>query len=101
MCSSFKQNIWGTDLANIQLINKYNKGIQFLCAIDVFSKYPWVATFKEKKGYYNYKHTFQNIIDKFRREPNKIWGDKGSEFYNRSTKSCLQNNEEEMYATHN
>ena len=30
-----------------------------------------------------------------------MWVDKGSEFYNRSIKSFLQNNNIEMYATHN
>ena len=28
--SSFKYNIWGADLADIQLIGKFNKGIHFL-----------------------------------------------------------------------
>ena len=28
--SFFKDNIWGNDLADIQLISKYNKGICFL-----------------------------------------------------------------------
>ena len=38
--SSFKDNIRGVDLANMQLISKYNKGIRYLlCAIDLFSKY--------------------------------------------------------------
>ena len=38
--SSFKDNIWGADLADIQLISKFNKGIPFLlCVIDIFSKY--------------------------------------------------------------
>ena len=38
--SSFKDNIWGVDLADMQLISKYNKGIRYLlCAIDLFSKY--------------------------------------------------------------
>ena len=38
--SSFKVNIWGVDLADMQLISKYNKGIKFLlCVIDRFSKY--------------------------------------------------------------
>ena len=27
ICSSFKDNIWGGDLADMQLIIKYNKGI--------------------------------------------------------------------------
>ena len=34
-------------------------------------------------------------------KPNKIWVDKDSEFYNRSMKSFLQNNDIEMYSTHN
>ena len=40
----FKNNIWGVDLADMQLISKFNKGFRFLlCAIDIFSKYAWVA----------------------------------------------------------
>ena len=36
----FKDNIWGADLADMQLLSKYNKGIRFLsCVIDIFSKY--------------------------------------------------------------
>ena len=27
VCSSFKDNIWGADIADMQLISKYNKGI--------------------------------------------------------------------------
>ena len=38
--SSFKDNIWGVDLADMQLTSKYNKGIRYLlCVIDLFSKY--------------------------------------------------------------
>ena len=40
-------------------------------------------------------------IDEYSRKPNKIWVDKGIEFYNRSMKSFLQNNNIEMYSTHN
>ena len=48
--SAFKDNIWGADLANIQLISKFNKGIRFLlCVIDIFSKYAWVVPLKDKK----------------------------------------------------
>ena len=48
--SYFKDNIWGVDLADMQLINKYNKGIRYLlCAIDLFSKYAFVVPLK-----YNY-----------------------------------------------
>ena len=42
--SSFKDNIWGADLADMQLISKYNKGIRYLlCATDLFSKYAFAV----------------------------------------------------------
>ena len=38
--SSFRDNIWGVDLADMQSLSKYNKGIKYLlCVIDLFSKY--------------------------------------------------------------
>ena len=49
--SLFIDNILGTDLADMQLISKFNKGFGFLlCLIDIYSKYLWVFTFKDKKG---------------------------------------------------
>ena len=48
--SSFKDNIWAVDLADMQLISKYNKGIRFLLSeIDLFSKYAWIVPEKTKK----------------------------------------------------
>ena len=50
--SSFRDNIWGADLADMQLISKFNKGFRFLlCVIDIFSKYAWVIPLKDKKRY--------------------------------------------------
>ena len=80
--STFKDNIWGVDLADMQLLSKYNKGIRFLlCVIDIFSKYAWVVPLKDKKGTSIVK-AFQKILKQSNRKPNKIWVDKGSEFYN-------------------
>ena len=45
--------------------------------------------------------SFQSTLDDSKRKPNKIWVDKGSEFYNRSMKSCLLENDVTMYSTHN
>ena len=47
------------------------------------------------------KKTFQSFFKKSNRKPNKIWVDKGGEFYNRSTKPWLEKNDIEMYSTHN
>ena len=47
----FRDNIWGVDLADMQSLSKYNKGIKYLlCAIDLFNKYVWLTPIKYKKG---------------------------------------------------
>ena len=66
-----------------------------LWVIDIYSKYAWVVPLKDKKGV-SIVNAFQSILKKSNRKPNKIWVDKGCEFYNRSMKSWL-----EMYSTHN
>ena len=49
--SSFRDNIWDVDLADMPLLSKFNKGFRFLlCVIDIFSKYAWVIPLKDKKA---------------------------------------------------
>ena len=99
--SSFKDNIWGVDLADMQLLSKFNKGFRFLlCVIDIFSKYAWVIPLKDKKGI-SIVNGFQKIINDSKRRPYKIWVDKGSEFYNNSFKKWLQDNDIVTYSTNN
>ena len=85
----------------MQLLSKYNKGIRFLlCVIDIFSKYAWVVPLKDKKDISIVK-AFQSILKQSNRKPNKIWVDKGSEFYNAYFKKWLRDNDIVMYSTHN
>ena len=100
--SAFKDNIWAADLADMQLLSRYNKGIRFLlCVIDIFIKYAWVVPLKDKKGISIVK-AFQIILKQSNsRKPNKVWVDKGSEFYNASFKKWLQDNDIVMSSTHN
>ena len=99
--STFKDNIWSVDLADMQLLSKYNKGIRFLlCVIDIFSKYAWVVPLKDKKGIIIVK-AFQITLKQSNRKPNKIWVDKGSEFYNAYFKKWLRDNDIVMYSTNN
>ena len=75
---SFKDNIWGAHLADMQLISKFNKGFRFLlCVVGIFSKYAWVVPLKDKKGV-TIVSAFQKVLDKSRLKPYKIWVDKGS-----------------------
>ena len=98
--SSFRDNIWGVDLADMQSLSRYNKGIRYLlCAIDLFSKYAWVIPIKDKEG-----ATIVNAFKKIMSEggkPNKIWVDQGSEFCNKSFTNFLKINNTEMYSTFN
>ena len=49
--SSFIDNIWGADLADMQIISKFSKGFRILlCIIDIYSKYAWVISLKDEKG---------------------------------------------------
>ena len=69
--SWFRDNIWGVDLADMQSLSKYNKGIKYLlCAIDIFSKYAWVVPLKDKRGI-SIVNAFQKIISE-EIIPNKI-----------------------------
>ena len=99
VCSSFRDNIWDVDLADMQSLSKYNKGIKYLlCAIDLFSKYAWVGSLKDKRGI-NTVNAFQIIISEGRK-PNKIWVDQGGEFYNKLFKRFLKISNIEMYSTY-
>ena len=119
---SFKDNIWGVDLANMQLISKHNKVIRYLlCVIELFSKYAWaapfkdkndwvgpfkdkndwVAPFKDKKGV-SIVNAFQKVLDSSKRKPNEIKrADQGSEFHNNVFKTWLKGNDISMYSTYN
>ena len=91
----------GADLADMQLISKFNKGIHFLlCVIDIFSKYVWVIPLKDKKGI-TITNSFEKNLKGSNNKPNKIWVDKSSKFYNNSIKRWLEKYHIEMYSTQN
>ena len=60
--SPYIDNIWGTDLADMQLIRKFNKEFRFLLrVIEIYNKYAQLAPLEGKNGI---KITvFQKILD--------------------------------------
>ena len=85
----------------MQLISKFNKGFRFsLCVIDVFSEYAWVIPLKDKNGV-SMVNAFHKILDDSNGKPNKIWVDKGSEFYNNFFKKWFKDNDIEIHSIHN
>ena len=94
------ENIWGADLADMQLISKINKEFRFLlCVINIYSKYVWVILLKDKKGTTITELqlrqllttittiAFLKTLKESNHKANKIWIDKDSECYNKSMKS--------------
>ena len=64
MYSAFKDIVCGADIADMQLISKFNKGLRFLLyVIDIFSRYAWVVPLKDKKGV-SIVNIFQSILKK-------------------------------------
>ena len=63
-----------------------------MCVIDILSKYAWAVPLKDEIGV--------STADDSNRKPNKIWVDKGSDFYNNFFKKWLKDNDIEMYSIH-
>ena len=60
--STFIGNIWCADLADMQLISKFDKVFKFLLlGLDIFSKYAWVVPLKDQKGI-TITNAFQKIF---------------------------------------
>ena len=68
--SVFTENIWGTDLTDIQLISKVNIGFRFLLFLLIFqSKYAWVIPLKDIKAI-TITNTFQQNLNESKRKRN-------------------------------
>ena len=92
--------IWASDLVEMQKFSKWNKGYRYLLmVIDVFSKYGWIVPLKDKKGE-SVTEAFKTIF-KEGRKPQYLWVDKGKEFYNKNLKDLLEKNGIHMYSTEN
>ena len=72
-------------------LSSKNKNVKnLLCVIDVFTKYAWAETLKEKKS--------KTVLIAL---PNKLWVDQRREFYNKLMQEWLDSNEILIYSTHN
>ena len=86
--------IWAADLADMKVLSEDNDGVNFLLlVIDIFSKYGWIVPLKNKKGE-TVANALKNIFEE--RKPEKLWTDKGTEFYNKDVKKLI-----EIYSTEN
>ena len=68
--------------------------------IDICSNYAWLVPLKDKKGI-TITNAFQKMLDDSNCKRNKLWVHKWPGFYNKSMKLWLQDNDPEIYSTHN
>ena len=80
---SFKDNVCGAYLADMQLISNWFRFL--LDVIDIYQKYSLIIFLKDKKRII-ITNAFQRFIDESKRKPNKIWVYKDKKFYNGSMK---------------
>ena len=99
--AKYKDNIWTSDLAEMESLSSKNKNVKcLLCFIDVFTKYAWIKPLKDKKSK-TVPNTFIEIVNEYNRKPNKLWVDKGRGFYNKLMQGWLDNNNILLYSTYN
>ena len=97
--SSFKDNIWGADIADKQLMVMYNNRFHsLLCIIDIVSKYAWVVPLKDK-NVITVINAFLKILDESNGKPNKVWVDKSSNVfvYKRKFSTFLKKGKRSQY----
>ena len=71
----------------------------YWCANDIYSISALVILLYDEKGI-TITNASQKMLKESNRKRNKIWVDKGLEFYNRPMKSWLEKNAIGMHSTH-
>ena len=95
----YKDERWSAALIDKSSPSKYNNNYKFiLTVIDTFTKYAWAIPLKNKSGL-SITNGFKIVLGESRK-PEKLWVDRGSEFYNKTFKSLLKEYETKLYSTY-
>ena len=99
----YKDETWSVDLLDKSSLSKYNNNYKFIfTVIDIFSKYAWAFPLKKKSGL-SITNGFKIVLGEHpqggseSRKSEKLWLYRGSEFYNRTTKSLLKEYETTVF----
>ena len=81
-------------------VSSFNRAVRhLLCVIDVFTKYFWVNTLKDKWAR-TVLHGFIEIVNESKHKINKLWVYEEKEFYNSLMQKWLDDNDNLMSSTH-
>ena len=102
----YKDETWSADLIDKSSLSKYNNNYKFiLTVIDIFTKYAWAIPLKNKFGL-SITNGFKIVLSEHPqggsepKKPEKLWVDRGSEFYNKTFKPLLKEYETKLYSTY-
>ena len=92
----YKDETWSADLIDKSSLSKNNNNYKFiLTVIDIFTKYACAIPLKNKSGL-SITNGFKIVLGEHPqggsepRKPEKLWVDRGSEFYNKTFKSLIK-----------
>ena len=102
----YKDETWSADLIDKSSLSQYNNNYKFmLTVIDIFTKYAWAIPLKNKSGL-SITNVFKIVLGEHPqggsepRKPEKIWVDRGSEFYYKTLKSLIKEYETKLFSTY-
>ena len=92
----YKDETWSADIIDKSYLGKFNNNYKFILnAIDIFTKYACTIPLMNKSGS-STTNGFKTIPSEApqsgseSRKPEKLWVDRGSEFYNKTFKFLLK-----------
>ena len=101
----YKDETWSADLIDKSSLTKYNNNYKFiLTVLDIFTKKAWAIPLNNKSGL-SITNGFKIVLGEHpqggseSRKTEKLWVDRGSEFYNKTFKSLLKEYETKLYST--
>ena len=95
----YRDECWSIDLIDRSSLSKYNKNYKFIFTIiDNHTKYAWAIPLKDKSGR-STTTAFKSLFEKAKRIPDKIWSDRGKEFYNKTFLDFLKEQNIHIYST--
>ena len=88
-----KDDIWSADVIYMPKERGYK---YMLTVIDLYTRFAWAVPMKRKDAITT-KNSLEKIMKVSKRQPNKLWVDRGKEFYNKHVQSLPF----EIYSTYN
>ena len=93
-------SIWTADLADIHKYSTVNNDYNFILVIlDVFSRFAWARPIKHKTAT-EVANAFESVFNSGA-VCQRLWTDRGREFYNRKAKKLFADRGVTLYSTHN